>query len=57
MHGVVPHLEKFECIKPYKKYCDNSVSYFQEELQCIQLAPPFSPLPSFNNISRASLHL
>lgn len=45
MHGVVPHLEKFECIKPYKKHWDNSVSYFQEELQCAQLAPPFPPLP------------
>lgn len=45
MHGVVPHLEKFECIKPYKKHWDNSVSYFQKELQCAQLAPPFPPFP------------
>lgn len=57
MHGVVPHLEKFECINPYKKHWDNSVSYFQEKLQCAQLAPPFPPL-SVNNTKRgASLHL
>lgn len=48
MHGVVPHLEKFECIKSYKKHWDNSVSYFQKELQCAQLAPPFPPLPLNN---------
>lgn len=48
MHGVVPHLEKFECIKPYKKHWDNSVSYFQEESQFAQLAPPFPPLPVNN---------
>lgn len=48
MHGVVPHLEKFECIKPYKEHWDNSVSYFQKGLQCAQLAPPFPPLPLNN---------
>lgn len=49
MHGVVPHLEKFECIKPYKKQWDNSASYFQKELQCAQLAAPFPPLPLNNS--------